>query len=154
MAKLTLEQAIRNAIEVEKSAARFYRLLGASTGDAEARKFLERMVKEEEAHAKAIEDMGRKLTSGEIPGQADDNMECVETMPDWAYTDDISFDQAIEIALDAENHAALYYSAIADGFQGKAAELGKVAEFFGDLAKTEEQHVKNLEGMLEKKRGL
>jgi rubrerythrin len=148
MARLTLEQAIRNAIEAEKSAARFYRLLGESTGDAEARAFLERMVKEEEAHAAAIQDMGRKLTSGEIPGQADDNVECIETMPAWAYSDDISFDQALEIALDAENHAALYYSAISDGFEGK------VAEFFGNLAKTEEQHVKNLEGMIEKKHGL
>lgn len=142
MAKLTLEQAIRNAIEVEKSASRFYRLLAESTADAEARAFLLKMVDEEEAHARAIEDMGKKIVQGELPNRPDDNVELVETAPEWAYVDNISYQQALSIALDAENHAALYYSAIADAFEGK------VAEFFNSLARTEEQHVKNLEQRL------
>ena len=139
MTKLSLEQAIRNAIEVEEAAARFYKLLADSTADVKAKKFLEKMIAEEQGHARAIEDMGKELTNGKIPGRPDDNCEIVETAPEWAYMDDISYGQALEIALDAENHAALYYSAVADGF------TGPVSEFFRSLSSTEEQHIKNLQ---------
>jgi rubrerythrin len=143
MSTITLEQAIRDAIEVERAAAQFYEVLGKNTDDPEAVAFLAKMVEEEHAHERAIADMGRKLTSGELPARASENCEVVESAPDWAYTEGLDYRQALEVALEAEHHAAMFYDAVADGFSEP-----KVRQFFLGLARTEEQHVMALEARL------
>jgi rubrerythrin len=143
MSKVTLEQAIRDAIEVERSAAQFYEVLGANTDDDEAKEFLARMVAEEKAHERSIAEMGQKLTSGELPARASDNCEMVETAPDWAYAEGLDYRAALAVALEAEQHAALFYDAVADGFSEP-----RIRQFFVTLARTEEQHVAALEARL------
>lgn len=144
MSTITLEQAIRDAIEVERSAAAFYEVLSANTDDVEAREFLARMVAEEKAHERSIAEMGRKLTSGDLPARASDNCELVETAPDWAWAEGLDYRGALAVALEAERHAALFYDAVADGFSEP-----RIRQFFDTLARTEEAHVAALEVRLQ-----
>jgi rubrerythrin len=135
MAAISISQAFRNAIEVERAANRFYSLLADSTEDADAKSFLVEMASQELQHANEIEELARKAESGELPLRADDNMEAVETAPDWAYVDGISYDDALGVALEAEQHACLFYEALADSTQGP------LNEFFVKLSRMEQAHV-------------
>jgi len=130
----TLGQAMRDAIDAEKAAAAFYESLIPKAEDADARAFLERMASEERAHARSIEAMAAKLDNGAVPGRPDTDVGDIETAPSWRAEKSISFDDALSLALEAENNAALYYDALADFAEGE------VADFFRALAHTEEAH--------------
>jgi rubrerythrin len=144
MGILTIGQAVRNAVEVEVAAGRFYRLLADSTQDARAKEFLLKLAVQEDAHAKAIEAMGKRLVQGELPQRAEDGVEIIEASPDWRFLDNVGFADALNVAREAEHHAALYYDALADAVDGP------VSEFFTQLARTEEQHVRDVETLIAK----
>jgi rubrerythrin len=134
MAKITPNQAIRNAIEAELAAARFYTLLAESTNDLASRAFLEDMADNERAHARQIREIGETLVSGPLAARADSDMALVETLPEWRFADDLGMRQALEVALSAEEKAAAYYDALADFLDEPVKGL------FLDLARTEEAH--------------
>jgi len=138
----TLAQAVRNAIEVEKAAAEFYSRLAAATHDRQARGFLEEIARQEQEHARCIEDFGRRLDLGELPTRPDLNIEIVETSPEWQYHDNISMTEALQVALDNENNAAMYYEALASSGEGE------IREFFESLTRTEEEHARRLGAMI------
>ena len=142
MSILSLGQAVRNALEAERAAESFYRLLAQSTSDADARKFLLKMANLEKAHAATIEQMGIELRAGKLPAKADDNVELIETAPDWAYRDDMELNEAMELALENERHAALYYEAFAD------VTHDAVQAFFVEIVKDENRHVTAVEQAL------
>jgi rubrerythrin len=139
MAPLTFPQAMRNAIEAEYAASRFYQLLAESTHDSEARSFLEGMVAAEISHAHAIEQQAATLSIEGLPDRADSMVEVIETVPNWKFVDGISFDASLDIARTAEIQASLYYDAIADSLTGPCAT------FFHELARVEEQHAQLIE---------
>lgn len=139
----TLAQAIRNAIEIERAAARFYAQLVDKAADDKTRDFLQDMCQQEEAHARVIQEMGDKINGGDLPAHPDDRIQGVETAPDWTYAESIELVQALNLAIEAENNASLYYDAMADSTQGE------VAQFFRDLTITEEQHAQKLREFLE-----
>ncbi len=128
------KQAIRNAIEAELAAERFYRLLAESTDDEDSRSFLEDMASQERDHAKAIETMGAKIVNGPLPAHPVGKVEAIETLPSWRFVDGISLADALDVALAAERQAALYYDAFAESF------TGEMHKFFEELAKAEEDH--------------
>jgi len=134
MPHITPNQAIRNAIEAEHAAARFYTLLAESTEDATSRAFLEDMADNERLHARQIREAGEKLVIGPLAERADSDMSIVETLPDWRFVDDIGMHDALQVALAAEEQAALFYDALADYFDEP------LKAFFLELAKTEEAH--------------
>lgn len=144
----TIEQAIRNAIETERAAAHFYQTLVPKATDGQTREFLEEMARQEVAHAEAIEEMGKRLTANELPIRPDFNIDLVETSPEWKNVESVNLVQALNIAVEAENHAALYYDAMADSFDG-----GEIREFFKKLMDTELQHAAKINGFLEQLQG-
>jgi rubrerythrin len=139
-----LKKALRNAIEVERGAARFYQSLASSAGDAEARAFLERMVSDEMAHAEALEQKSRELADGKLPDLPDFNMDRVEAIPEWRGVEGITYEQALNVALEAEQHAELFYDALADTAEGA------VQEFFREMTKNEARHVEAVAKQLER----
>jgi rubrerythrin len=143
MGGMTVEQAIRNAVEVERSAARFYQLLSESTEDPEAKSFLSQMRDDEVRHAKSIEELGKRVTSKELPIYAEGGCESVETAPAWKYVDGIDYLSALRVALEAERSAALFYSAVAEAFTGDEKQ------FFEDLSETEEMHARRVQEMID-----
>lgn len=142
MSSMSLEQAVRNSLEAERAAERFYRLLAKSTEDQAARSFLHKMAALEEAHAQTIEQMALELRTGKLPSRPDDNVELIETAPAWADLDNISLDEAMEIALENERHAALYYGALADATQGKLHAL------FQQITGDENRHAEAISGAI------
>jgi rubrerythrin len=140
----TLGQALRNAIEIERAAARFYQKLLDRAADAETRAFLKEMATQEEAHAQSLESIAEKLEAGDVPGSPDDRIEGVEAAPGWAGAEeDLELQQALSIAIEAENSAALYYDAMADH------ATGKLNEFFRTLSETELDHARRLREKLD-----
>jgi rubrerythrin len=139
MTELSFQQAIRNAVAAENAAARYYRALAALDVEERVREFLYDMAKQEDAHARSIEETGRRLTGGELPEQPDMDVSTVEAAPEWLIADDISLAQAVEIARDNEHKASLYYDTLADFCQEQAAD------FFHKLAETEMDHARKLE---------
>ena len=134
----TLGQALRNAIEIERAAARYYQRLLDHAADADTRAFLEEMARQEEAHAGSLESIAGKLEVGEVPGSPDDRIEGVEAAPGWDSVDGLDLRQALGIAIEAENSAALYYDAMADHAEGR------LKEFFRALSETELDHARRL----------
>ena len=140
-----LKQALRNAIEVEKAASRFYRDLAARTSDREARSFLEKMTADEMAHAEALERKVKELVEGKLPDWPDFAVESVEAAPDWECAEDVSYADALRVALEAEQHAELFYDSIAD-----TAPTEPAREFFRDVAQTEAKHAEAIARLIEK----
>jgi hypothetical protein len=138
MSSPDLEQTLRNMIEAAEVAAGFYGLLAESTRDAQAKGFLEGLVAREKAHAQAIEILALEMTNRALPPFADHHLDMAKTAPEWRFVNDISFNQAVEVAVDAASHSALIYSALADG----AAE--PVRGVLATVADQQEAHVSQL----------
>jgi rubrerythrin len=138
MESVTLAQAIRNCIEIEEGARRFYSRLADSSKDEEVKSFFVDMAKQEKEHARWIGDMADQLEAGELPQNAHAKVKGIERAPGWEYVDDIQLSEAVQLALEAENSAALYYDAMSDMTEGQ------VKEFFLKLTRIEEQHATSL----------
>lgn len=136
---MTIEQAIRTAVEAERAAARFYTRLTQAARDERTRSFLQDMSEEEEEHAQAISRWGEELGAQYMAAQPDPNAFTVETAPAWEQADYIDLRQALAVAVESEHHAALYYDAMSDGFEGESAA------FFKRLAKQELGHARRLQ---------
>ena len=139
MTIISLEQAIRNAIEVEQSAARFYEELASQAVNEDTRAFFRRLREDELEHARAIEQFGRLLSSSKLPSEASESWKLIETSPVWRHVEGITYDQALEIALESERGAALYYEALAS-----TTASDSVRSFFENLAATEQAHVRQI----------
>lgn len=138
----TLGQAMRNAIEAELAAARFYDGLARRADDDETRAFLEQMAEQERDHAAAIEAMSQQIGTGDLPARADTAVNMVETVPGWSDASDIAIHDALELALEAENSAALYYDALSD-----FCDVG-VKAFLQKMAAYEEAHAEKLRDLI------
>lgn len=136
---MTMGQALRKAAEAERGGARFYRMLADKSETERAYALFAKLSTDERKHAEALEQHADQLSSGdhesELPEPALRNLEYV---PGWEDVETINADQAVEIALEAETHAALYYSTLADLTQGE------VRGFFEGLAQIEERHAELL----------
>lgn len=139
MDTMTLEQAIKNAIGIEKGAKKFYERLAANSKDEKVQAFFESMATQEQDHADWIGDVAEMLDAGKLPLKADAKVYGVEKAPGWVDVPDIQLDEAVALALEAENSAALYYDAMADQTSGVTQEL------FQKLTEIEEQHAEALE---------
>jgi rubrerythrin len=133
-----LGQLVRNAVAAEQAAAAFYRSLAKDTRAKDAFAFLTDLAEQEDEHAREIEGFGRDLIAGALPVDPNMDVDTIETAPAWRYAVDLSLDQALGVALEAETSAALYYDAVADSLTGEAET------FFRDLSKTELDHARQL----------
>lgn len=138
----TFAQALRNAIEVERAAARFYERLVERAEEEAVRAFFREMVAQEEAHAREISALADQVHRGELPVAADDEVAVVETAPGWAGVAVSELQDAVGLAIEAEHQAALYYDAVADFLTGESAA------FFQALGTTELEHARRLSELL------
>jgi len=138
---LTVEQAVRNAVDAERAAAKFYRALAALDLSDPVREFFLDMAEQEDQHAASIETNGRRLVGGELPERADMEVKAVETAPEWLISDTITPEQAVQLAKDNEYKASLFYDTLADFCPEPEAA------FFRQLASTEIEHAKRLESV-------
>jgi rubrerythrin len=120
---ISLPQAIRNAIETEKSASSFYRSLLPQARDENARVLLETIARDEDAHAHQLEHLAEEVVGGSLPDAADELSHLVESSPPPSPDVKIGFVRALLIALEAEHHAAHFYSLVAEATSGDVRTL-------------------------------
>jgi rubrerythrin len=142
MVTLTLAQAVRNAMEAERAAARFYQELADRADDARTRKFFQNMVEVERQHFSEVEEVGRQLVEGTIPVDPNTDVTVIETAPEWTQIDWIDIDEALQLALECEQRACLFYGALADHFPSPGAE------FFRTLSGVEKEHARMLQAAI------
>lgn len=140
---ITLAQAIRNAIAAEHAAEKFYLRLAQSTPDEKARQILLGIAAQEREHAAGLEDVAKRLVAGTMPERADKHVNVIESAPGAGDAENLSLREALEIAVDAENGAILYYDALATTSSGDAAI------FFEQMGKEEEGHAVAIRKLLE-----
>jgi rubrerythrin len=68
----------------------------------------------------------------------------IETAPAGADSEHLGLAEAIEIAIDAENSAILYYDALA------TTSTGEASAFFERMGKEEEAHAEAIRALLDK----
>jgi rubrerythrin len=139
---ITLAQAIKNAIAAEQSAEKFYLRLAAGCADERGRAILEGIAAQERSHAATLEALAGKLVAGRLPERADALVAGIETAPAGAEAENLEFTQALEIAIDAENSAILYYDALA------TTSTGEASAFFAQMGKEEESHAAAIRALL------
>ncbi|MBI5486992.1 MAG: hypothetical protein HY905_06640 [Deltaproteobacteria bacterium] len=138
MTGMTLGEAVRNAVEVELAAGRFYDGLVDRARTSEVRRVLESLAGQEFRHARAVRSVGMLLASGELAAPDDGPLDLVETAPAWMFVEDIGLPEALQVAFEAETHAYIYYDALVD------VTSGSLQGFFRQLKGREEEHVRDV----------
>ncbi len=139
MSKMTLEQAVRDALEAERFAALFYDQLGELTDDRRARGFFASMAAQERRHAERVEELGERLGAEGLADHALIDVSHVETTVGWQHLNTITYQDALHIALQAEHAAVRFYRTMSELLDDEAATL------FAELAADELGHVAKLE---------
>jgi rubrerythrin len=137
--RLTLEQAVRDAVEAEKHAAFLYEMLAQNTDDELAKELLTEMAAQENLHATTIEELGETLGAGELPPLPRGDVADVEVASGWEFRHHLTYDEALQYALRAEHNARLYYEGMARRFDPPVSEL------FENIAATEMRHATVIE---------
>ena len=139
---ITLAQAIKNAIAAEHAAEKFYLRLAAGCADEQGRALLTDIAAQERGHAATLESLAAKLVAGKLPERADALVHGIETAPAGSDADGLGLSQALEIAIEAENSAILYYDALA------TTSTGDASAFFERMGKEEEGHAAAIRTLL------
>lgn len=140
---IALAQAIKNAIAAEHAAEQFYLCLADGCADEKGRKLLREIAAQERGHAAGLEDMAARLVAGKLPERADALVQGIETAPAGASAEGLNFVEALELAIEAENSAILYYDALA------STSTGDASKFFEHMGKEEEGHAASIRALLE-----
>jgi rubrerythrin len=139
---LPLAQAIRNAIAAEHAAEKFYLGLAESCADVKGRAMLREIAAQERGHAAGLAAMAQRLVDGQLPERADALVHGIETAPGAVGAEGLGLTEALELAIDAENSAILYYDALA------TTSTGATAAFFARVGKEEEGHAAAIRALL------
>jgi rubrerythrin len=139
---ITLAQAIKNAIAAEQAAEQFYLRLAESCADEKGRAMLRDIAGQERGHAAALEGMAARLVAGQLPERADALVRGIESAPAGTDAEGLGLLEALEIAVDAEHSAILYYDALA------ATAGGEAALFFEAMGKEEACHAEAIAALL------
>jgi rubrerythrin len=140
---ITLAQAVENAIAAEHAAEQFYLHLAQQCADENGRAILCNLAAQEREHAASLESMAARLVAGKLPERADELVRGIETAPAAASAAGLALVDALELALEAENSAILYYDALA------TTSTGDASQFFARVGKEEEAHAVAVRALLE-----
>jgi rubrerythrin len=142
MSTVSFGQAIRDAIEAEKSASGYYRALAKRVRDEEARQFIDDMAAQEDEHARSLEELSRRLDDGELPSLTSATPIQIEQGVEPSLSEEMSLVEAVRNAIAAEEGAQRAYLGLAEVAEGEAREL------FNALAATESRHAYTLKTLL------
>lgn len=139
MKYITFPRAIRESVEAEAAAARFYARLAARTDDPRAKRFLLDMVRVEQQHGGDILVSGHSWIEWAQVDSLDQQYETIETAPGWEDVEGITLAEGLDIALECEMRASGHYRHVASLFEGSQAA------FFLELAEEEDRHARMVE---------
>jgi rubrerythrin len=141
---ITLAQAIRNAIAAEKSAEQFYLRLARRCVNQTGRAILSDIAIQERHHAETLESLAVQMDAGQLPEYADSLVHGIETAPAGEAKGDLDYAEALDLAIEAEDSAVLYYEALA------ATASGDASLFFARMGKEEALHAAAIRALREK----
>jgi rubrerythrin len=139
---ISLAQAIKNAIAAEEAAEKFYLRLASGCTQEKDRIILEGIAAQERSHAATLQALAAKLVAGKLPERADDLVRGIETVPTSSEPENLRLAEALELAIDAENSAILYYDALA------STSTGEASAFFTQMGQEEEGHAAAIRSLL------
>lgn len=142
MTTMSLGQAVRNAIETENAAERFYAKLATRADAGDARRFLEDMSVQEGEHAASLERLAARLEE-EAPAHADVDLGVVEAGPSWLGDASVGFNEALTVAVENERRAHETYMRFST-----SCEAPSVQRFFAEMAEAEQRHADQLSDLL------
>jgi len=145
---MTLGQAVRNAIEAEWEAARYYTRLATHAAGVDAERFLTDMAAQEFEHARDLEHFAASLTCGKVPVEPTRDVGELVALPALVPGEPLVYEAALAVALDAETRAHAAYAGLAQHVAGEAGA------FFQRLAQAELQHAGQLQDLQDAVRAL
>lgn len=148
MPRMTLGQAVRDAIEGERQAARLYALLAMKAAPGEARTFLEDMSAQEAQHQLDLERFAESLEQGSVPATRGADLGEVASALPPVPVEGLAFEAALSLAIEAETHAHALYGIMA------TRTRGMVSQFFQRMAAAELQHSGQLQALLDATRAV
>jgi rubrerythrin len=144
MSQQELARAIHDLMESECSSAAFYTTLAGTATDPAVASFFEEMAQAEAGHAEALDNLAQKLPEDLANLEPSGTLGRAEIAMGWGSAEGLSLQEAMEVALEAEQNALLVFDALAETNGGMAGQL------FARLARAEEAHVEQLRQRMER----
>lgn len=138
MSQEELARSIHDLIGAELASTDFYTTLANTADDQQVVGFFKEMARAEASHAEALETLAEKLP-GELSSlQGGGTLATAELVPLWESADGLTLAEAMDLAMEAEQHAQMIFEALAE------TNGGMVARLFAKLAAAEESHLRQL----------
>ncbi|MFZ2447972.1 MAG: ferritin family protein [Syntrophobacteraceae bacterium] len=137
----SMNDVVSFAIEKEEKAMDFYRQCSVRAKNPGIKQFFEEMVQEEQRHRDMLRDLDTLgLDNVKLPAVED--LRISDYMVDIPFKDDLSYQEALTIAMKKEEKAHAFYAA----WKGKCASE-KTAKLFEVLENEEAKHKRKLENL-------
>ncbi len=127
------------AIEKEEKAMEFYRKCAERAKNPGIREFFKEMVAEEQSHRDMLRNLD-SLNLDNIKLQEVENLKISDYLVDVAFSDNITYQEALLLAMKKEEKALAFYS----GWKNKCMSE-KASKLFQVLENEEEKHKRKLE---------
>ncbi len=124
---LTFLDVLLESVQAEATAASYYERLQAHAAGPDARGLLAAMAAVQRAHGEQIAAEGRALLYGGIPVDPRAGSVSAHVAPGWDDVRDLSYDEALQIALEGQAAAEDYYAGLATLFDGPEEAMLKRA---------------------------
>ena len=135
----TVSDVVNFAIEKEDKAIEFYQKCAERTKDPGIKEFFNEMVAEEQSHRDMLKNLDF-LNLDKIKFQEVENLKISDYLVDVDFSDDITYQDALILAMKKEEKALAFYS----GWKNKCMSE-KASKLFQVLENAEEKHKRKLE---------
>ncbi len=135
----SVSDVVNFAIEKEEKAMEFYRKCADRAQNPGIKKFFEEMIEEERGHRNMLRDLDSLNLEGVKLSQVED-LRISDYLVDVSFKDDLSYQEALTIAMKKEEKAHAFYSA----WKTKCMS-DKAAKLFQILENEEAKHKRKLE---------
>ncbi|NLI80658.1 MAG: ferritin family protein [Deltaproteobacteria bacterium] len=137
----SMDDVVNFAIEKEEKAMEFYKSCAERAKNPGIKKFFQEMAEEEERHRKLLKDLDPLALGGAKLEQIED-LRISDYLVDVQFTAEITYQEALTLAMKKEEKAHAFYSAWKDKCMHE-----KTAKVFEMLAQEELKHKRRIETM-------
>jgi rubrerythrin len=136
-----MDDVVNFAIEKEEKAMEFYQSCAERARNPGIKKFFQEMVEEERRHRDLLKNLD-PVSLGSLTLDRIEDLRISDYLVDVTFTDEITYQEALTLAMKKEEKAHAFYSA----WQGKCMHE-KTAKVFEMLAQEEMKHKRRIETM-------
>ncbi|NLI32422.1 MAG: ferritin family protein [Deltaproteobacteria bacterium] len=137
----SMDDVVNFAIEKEEKAMEFYQSCAERARNPGIKKFFQEMVEEERRHRDLLKNLD-PVSLGSLTLDRIEDLRISDYLVDVTFTDEITYQEALTLAMKKEEKAHAFYSA----WQGKCMHE-KTAKVFEMLAQEEMKHKRRIETM-------